>query len=132
MELTCKQSLYFNRQLKKNLSEAPDTDLSEMRVAKAASLALMLQDRAEPSLLFLRVLMAMILQILRTEERQTREGQRSPITVNQKAFFDFSVWMQTEEASVPCSDICLCSQILSTFRAFLSVSKGTRSMSSSR
>lgn len=37
-----------------------------MRVANAASLALMLQERAEPSLLFLRARIAMILQILRT------------------------------------------------------------------
>lgn len=42
------------------------TRLSEMSVAKAASLALMLQDRAEPSLLFRRACMAMILQTLRT------------------------------------------------------------------
>lgn len=42
------------------------TNFSEMSVAKAASLALMLQERAEPSLLFLRARMAMILQILRT------------------------------------------------------------------
>lgn len=41
-----------------------------MRVAKAASLALMLQERAEPSLLFLKALMAMILQILRTGSKQ--------------------------------------------------------------
>lgn len=42
-------------------------NLSEMSVAKAASLALMLQDRADPSLLFLRARLAMILQMLRTE-----------------------------------------------------------------
>lgn len=41
-----------------------------MRVAKAASLALMLQERAEPSLLFLNARIAMILQILRTERHQ--------------------------------------------------------------
>lgn len=45
------------------------THLSEMRVAKAASLALMLQERAEPSLLFLRARIAMILQILLTRQR---------------------------------------------------------------
>lgn len=37
-----------------------------MRVANAASLALMLQDSAEPSLLFLSARIAMILQMLRT------------------------------------------------------------------
>lgn len=42
------------------------THFSEMSVAKAASLALMLQDRAEPSLLFRRACIAMILQILLT------------------------------------------------------------------
>lgn len=42
------------------------TYLSEMSVANAASLALMLQERAEPSRLFLRACIAMILQILRT------------------------------------------------------------------
>lgn len=46
------------------------THFSEMRVANAASLALMLQERAEPSLLFLRARIAMILQILRTERNQ--------------------------------------------------------------
>lgn len=40
-----------------------------MRVANAASLALMLQERAEPSLLFLSARIAMILQILRTGTR---------------------------------------------------------------
>lgn len=45
-----------------------------MRVANAASLALMLQERAEPSLLFLRARIAMILQILRTERHQENKG----------------------------------------------------------
>lgn len=45
-----------------------------MRVANAASLALMLQERAEPSLLFLRARIAMILQILRTERQQEIKG----------------------------------------------------------
>lgn len=40
--------------------------LSEMSVAKAASLARMLQERAEPSRLFLSAFLAMILQMLRT------------------------------------------------------------------
>lgn len=43
-----------------------ETNLSEIRVANAASLALILHERAEPSLLFLRARIAMILQILRT------------------------------------------------------------------
>lgn len=50
----------------KNEGTIRGTNLSEMRVAKAASLALMLQERAEPNLLFLRARIAMILQILRT------------------------------------------------------------------
>lgn len=45
-----------------------------MRVANAASLALMLQDRDEPSLLFLRARIAMILQILRTGRGQENKG----------------------------------------------------------
>lgn len=40
--------------------------LSEMSVAKAASLARMLQERAEPSRLFRSARLAMILQMLRT------------------------------------------------------------------
>lgn len=48
-----------------------DDDLSEMSVANAASLARMLQDRADPSLLFLRDLLAIILQILRTIQTHT-------------------------------------------------------------
>ena len=50
------------------------TNFSEMRVANAASLALMLQERAEPSLLFLKARIAMILQILRTLRRQEITG----------------------------------------------------------
>lgn len=49
------------------------TNLSEMRVAKAASLALMLQERAEPSLLFLKARMAMILQILLTGKNKNKQ-----------------------------------------------------------
>lgn len=48
--------------------------LSDMRVAKAASLALMLQDRAEPSLLFLKARIAMILHILRTWRGSEMKG----------------------------------------------------------
>lgn len=47
---------------------------SEMRVAKAASLARMLQDRAEPRRLFRRAFMAMILQMLRTGGNRHRRG----------------------------------------------------------
>lgn len=43
--------------------------LSEMSVAKAASLARMLQERAEPSRLFRSARLAMILQMLRTERQ---------------------------------------------------------------
>lgn len=52
------------------------TNFSEMRVANAASLALMLQERAEPSLLFLKARIAMILQILRTAGIQEMTGTR--------------------------------------------------------
>lgn len=48
--------------------------LSEMRVAKAASLARMLQDRAEPRRLFRRAFMAMILQMLRTGGNTANKG----------------------------------------------------------
>lgn len=47
-----------------------------MRVAKAASLALMLQERAEPSLLFLRAFLAMILQMLLTAAQRETLYQR--------------------------------------------------------
>lgn len=47
-----------------------------MRVAKAASLALMLQERAEPSLLFLRAFLAMILQMLLTATQRETLHQR--------------------------------------------------------
>lgn len=50
------------------------THFSDMRVANAASLALMLQESAEPSLLFLRARIAMILQILRTGRHQEIKG----------------------------------------------------------
>lgn len=50
--------------------------LSDMRVAKAASLALMLQERAEPSLLFLRAFLAMILQMLLTAAQRETLYQR--------------------------------------------------------
>lgn len=57
------------------------TNLSEMRVAKAASLALMLQDRAEPSLLFLSARIAMILQMLRTARGQVIKGLSTVIFI---------------------------------------------------
>lgn len=57
---------------------------SDMRVANAASLALMLQERAEPSLLFLRARIAMILQILRTERHQEING----LTLHTKGGFE--------------------------------------------
>lgn len=94
-----------------------------MRVANAASLALMLQERAEPSLLFLRARIAMILQILRTERHQENKGL---LYIQRRAV------RAEEEHTQPCSGICLCSQILSTFSALRSVSKGTRSICSSR
>lgn len=51
---------------------------SEMRVANAASLARMLQDRAEPRRLFRSAFMAMILQMLRTwGETRERRGRIS-------------------------------------------------------
>lgn len=62
------------RNSSKNQCIAKRTHFSEMRVAKAASLALMLQESAEPSLLFLRACIAMILQILLTGKRQVIEG----------------------------------------------------------
>lgn len=103
-----------------------DTHFSEMSVAKAASLALMLQERAEPSRLFLSACMAMILQILLTAKGD--EGF---------FFLEKRMHIQTENArspvyASPCSDICLFSQILRTFRALRSVSRGTRSICSSR
>lgn len=102
------------------------THFSDMRVANAASLALMLQERAEPSLLFLRARIAMILQILRTERHQE---------INVLFYIPrywYSLWCTKAKNTLPCSDICLCSQILSTFSALRSVSKGTWSICSSR
>lgn len=58
----------------KNQCIVKRTHFSEMRVAKAASLALMLQESAEPSLLFLRACIAMILQMLRTGRGQVIKG----------------------------------------------------------
>lgn len=102
------------------------THFSDIRVTNAASLALMLQERAEPSLLFLRARMAIILQILRTERHQKI-----------KSLFYIPLeshpwWCTKAKNTLPCSDICLCSQILSTFSALRSVSKGTWSICSSR
>lgn len=102
--------------------------LSEMRVAKAASLARMLQDRAEPRRLFRRAFMAMILQMLRTGGNTANEDNSYRLSVGSAGPLQNR---QTENA-LPCSCICLCSQILSTLRAFCSVLSGMRSMCSSR
>lgn len=52
------------------------THRSEISVANAASLALMLHDRAEPKRLFRRAFMAMILQMLRTWEKTQEKRER--------------------------------------------------------
>lgn len=102
------------------------THFSDIRVANAASLALMLQERAEPSLLFLRARIAMILQILRTERHQETRG------LFYRPLYHYPWWCAETKHTLPCSDICLCSQILSTLSALRSVSKGTWSICSSR
>ena len=53
------------------------TNLSDMSVAKAASLALMLQERADPSRLFLSARLAIILQMLRTYGSRKKVPTRS-------------------------------------------------------
>lgn len=53
-----------------------------MRVANAASLALMLQERAEPSLLFLSARIAMILQMLRTATRYGAKNCKVPAVLD--------------------------------------------------
>lgn len=70
------------------------TNLSEMRVAKAASLALMLQERAEPSLLFLKARIAMILQILLTEKtnKQTSKSFKTELYWKDLTFLPLFVW----------------------------------------
>lgn len=108
------------------LGAAAQPHRSEMRVANAASLARMLQDRAEPRRLFRRAFMAMILQMLRTGG--AHKGGQELVPVGSAGALRNS---ETENAP-PCSCICLCSQILSTLRAFCSVLSGMRSMCSSR
>lgn len=71
------QTTMVLRYILKNTCIVKGTNFSEMRVAKPASLALMLQERAEPSLLFLRARIAMILQILRTGRGQEIKGLKS-------------------------------------------------------
>lgn len=66
LKVSAQPPTVLRNSLKSKCIVVKGTNLSEMRVAKAASLALMLQERAEPSLLFLRARIAMILQMLRT------------------------------------------------------------------